>query len=432
LKFIGYFHFADQSKSQEISQMVKVLLLFLLLFFSVFLKAQVSLQKDSSTKRNELLSFNPSTQVDLIDIARNILNKGTPRREDTIIDKKGKVHFGAFPAAGYTLETGFAGVVSANAAFFTNIHNHEQENTSTILTSLAYTSHNQIIFPLQSNIWIKSNKYNVLTDWRYLKYPSETYGLGGHTNIDSGYSLTYSYLRLHQTFLFRIGNELYAGLGYDLDHFWNIREIDPAPIQTDYRLYGFHSMEAASGISLNVLFDSRRNPINPQKGLFANIVFKPKFVFLGSTSNWQSLLVEFRSYQKIPEGSRNILALWSYNWFTVGGIPPYLLLPSTGWDEFSNTGRGYIQGRFRGRNMLDQEAEYRFVITPNGLFGGVVFVNAQSFTDKGSNRFEVISPGVGLGIRVKLNKFSRTNLALDYGWGTQGSQGFFVNLGEVF
>ena len=82
--------------------------------------------------------------------------------------------------------------------------------------------------------------------------------------------------------------------------------------------------------------------------------------------------------------------------------------------------------------MLAQEAEYRFVITPNGLFGGVVFVNTQSFTDIGSNRFEVISPGVGLGIRVKLNKFSRTNLALDYGWGTQGSQGFFVNLGEVF
>jgi hypothetical protein len=49
-----------------------------------------------------------------------------------------------------------------------------------------------------------------------------------------------------------------------------------------------------------------------------------------------------------------------------------------------------------------------------------------------TGKYAVISPGAGLGIRIMLNKFSRTNLALDYAWGTQGSKGFFVNLGEVF
>jgi hypothetical protein len=62
----------------------------------------------------------------------------------------------------------------------------------------------------------------------------------------------------------------------------------------------------------------------------------------------------------------------------------------------------------------------------------VVFVNAESFSDINTGKYEVISPGAGLGIRVMLNKFSRTNLALDYAWGTMGSKGFFVNLGEVF
>ncbi len=57
--------------------------------------------------------------------------------------------------------------------------------------------------------------------------------------------------------------------------------------------------------------------------------------------------------------SPNILALWSYNWLTLSGTPPYLMLPSTGWDKTFNTGRGYIQGRFRSNNMLDAEAEYR-------------------------------------------------------------------------
>lgn len=62
----------------------------------------------------------------------------------------------------------------------------------------------------------------------------------------------------------------------------------------------------------------------------------------------------------------------------------------------------------------------------------VVFVNAETFSDVLTGKYEVISPGAGLGVRIMLNKFSRTNIAVDYGWGTMGSRGFFVNLGEVF
>ena len=216
------------------------------------------------------------------------------------------------------------------------------------------------------------------------------------------------------------------------DYFTNIMEVNPPGHETDFEKYGFKKTEQASGPSFNVLYDSRRNPINPQKGVLINIIYRTKFTFLGSDNNWQSLLAEIRVYHKFPSQSGNILAFWSYNWFTTGGMPPYLLLPSTAWDEFSNTGRGYIQGRFRGKNMLDQEAEYRFIISANGLFGGVIFTNVQSFSDFVTGRFNTISPGGGIGIRVKLNKFSRTNLALDYALGTQGSKGFFVNLGEVF
>jgi outer membrane protein assembly factor BamA len=404
--------------------MFKYLLLFVFITLPIFLLAQ----------------FVPDTvinpgikQIDLIDIAERILNKNSVNREDVIVNKKGRAHFSAFPAVGYTLQTGFAGVISANVAFFTTNHNHETENISTIVTSIAYTSKSQVIFPIASSIWTRNNKFNILTDWRYLKYPSQTFGLGGHTQQDSSYNLDYSYLKLHQAILGKIGRDLYAGIGYDFDYFWNIQEINPPPgEESDFQKYGLFNTEKASGISIILKYDSRRNPINPEKGIFANIVFQPKFTFMGSDANWQSLLLEFRAYTKFPSQSKNILAFWSYNWFTLGGTPPYLLLPSTAWDEFSNTGRGYIQGRFRSLNMIDQEAEYRFVISRNGLFGGVVFANAESFSDILTGRYEVISPGAGLGIRVMLNKFSRTNLALDYAWGTQGSRGFFVNLGEVF
>ncbi len=404
--------------------MLKYFLLFVFLNSPIFLLAQFV--PDTT--------INPGVkQVDLIDIGERILNKNSVNREDVVVNKKGRVHFSAFPAVGYTLQTGFAGVISANAAFYTGSHNHETENISTVVTSIAYTAKSQIIFPVASSIWTHNNKYNILTDWRYLKYPSETFGLGGDTKQDSSYNIDYSYIKLHQAVLRKIGTDLYAGIGYDFDYFWNIQEILPAGSPpTDFQQYGLTKTEKASGISLDIKFDSRRNPINPEKGIYANILFQPKFTFLGSDANWQSLLVEFRGYTKFPSESRNIIAFWSYNWFTVGGTPPYLLLPSTAWDEYSNTGRGYIQGRFRSMNMIDQEAEYRFVISANGLFGGVVFADAESFSDITTGKYQVISPGAGLGIRIMLNKFSRTNLALDYAWGTMGSRGFFVNLGEVF
>ena len=78
------------------------------------------------------------------------------------------------------------------------------------------------------------------------------------------------------------------------------------------------------------------------------------------------------------------------------------------------------------------EAEYRFRLTKNGLLGGVVFANVQSYKENLTLGRELLAPGVGTGLRIKLNKNSGANLCIDYGIGQNGSQGFFVNLGEVF
>jgi hypothetical protein len=102
------------------------------------------------------------------------------------------------------------------------------------------------------------------------------------------------------------------------------------------------------------------------------------------------------------------------------------------WDENTNAGRGYIQGRFRGTQMIYGETEYRYGITRNGLLGGVLFLNMQSFSAGPGTRLESIQPGFGPGLRIKVNKVSRTNICIDYGFGNQGSRGFFINIGELF
>jgi len=82
--------------------------------------------------------------------------------------------------------------------------------------------------------------------------------------------------------------------------------------------------------------------------------------------------------------------------------------------------------------MVYQEAEYRFHISSNGLFGGVVFANAQTFSAAQGTSLQKLQPGYGLGARIKLNKVSGTNVCIDYGFGTEGSRGLFINIAELF
>jgi hypothetical protein len=368
-------------------------------------------------------------QTDIIDIANKVFHKDLHQRTENI----SSLHLSAVPAAGYSLQTGWAGVLSANIGFYDEKHPAKDAKISSILTSVTYSQYSQIILPVQASIWARKDKYNIITDWRYMEYPSTTFGLGGKSNFTDGSTIDFNYIKLHQAILKRVKKDLFAGIGYYFDYFWNVRQVDvPLNDTTDFQKYGLTKTSSSSGIALRLLFDSRLNQINPAQGWYSNIVFRPNFTFLGSDNNWQSLLVEVRKYFPFPVRSKNVLALWSYNWITMGGKPPYLMLPSTGWDDFFNTGRGYIQGRYRGRNMVYFESEYRFAITNNGLFGGVVFANAQSFSKDLSKQLTTIAPGYGAGVRIKLNKFSGANLCIDYGIGIEGSRGISVNLGEVF
>ncbi|MEO6831995.1 MAG: BamA/TamA family outer membrane protein, partial [Chitinophagaceae bacterium] len=278
-----------------------------------------------------------------------------------------KVHFAVVPAAGYTLQTGFAALLAGNALFELD----SSANQSLVTSSIAYTQYHQIIFPILSDIWSKNNIYHLSTDWRYLKYPSETFGLGIHTDINEGYTLDYSAIKLHQTLLRKVGGNFYAGIGWDVDYFWNVTELDtPAGHTTSsFEKYGGEGTEFSTGPVLAGLYDTRDNPVNPTKGAMLKVDFHLHPTFLGNDDSWNSLIVDARKYFRFPANSNNILAFWNYDWFTKSGKAPYLMLPNTGGDPNSNTGRGYIQGRFRGNNFLYLEGEYRVPITRNGLLG---------------------------------------------------------------
>lgn len=369
-------------------------------------------------------------QTDLIDLACWVLHKDPDSRLDSSGIKSMHLYFSVSPVVEFTIATGFSPGIAGNVAFRTSTT--KQTNVSSLLGAIKYTQKKQFIVPLQSSIWTAGNEYNLLGDWRYLHYPQDSYGFGGYTTLSDKYIITFKQLRLYETLLHNFRKYLYFGFGYQLDRYWGISETEIQPGRIpDFEKYGFTKSSTASGFVLDFIYDSRENSINPEGGSsYANIQFLQNTPLLGANSNWNSVLIDLRHYVKMP--FHTVLALWFYSVFTLSGNPPYLDLPGTGSDTYSNTGRGYEQSRFIGKKMVDLEAELRFDISRNGLVGGVIFCDAESLSELNSNKFEVILPGVGLGLRIKFNKFSGTNACIDYGFGTKGSRGFVGNLGEVF
>lgn len=383
---------------------------------------------DAQKKDSSDVMENGVPQKDLFDIINQLRHKKVAKVVDSVTSKP---QFSLIPAIGYTLVSRLAVVVSGNIAFRID----STARVSEIVMSTSYTQNAQFTLPFQTSIWTKHNGFNFVGDYRFLKYPQSTFGLGSNSNINDEVPMDYFFFRFYETAMKRITGNFYAGAGYIIDDHWNITYDVPASNtspQPGLVFYGRAKRAVASGFTLNALYDSRDNGINPSSGTYANLVFRTSISAFGSTNQWQSLIVDVRKYITFPEGSRNVLALWSYDWLILNGRPSYLDLPSTGWDQNSATGRGYIQGRFRGAQMVYAEGEYRFVLSRNGLIGGVFFANFESFSSVQGTKLESIQPAAGPGLRIKLNKVSKTNIAIDYGFGNQGSRGLFIDVAEIF
>ncbi|MBI4946054.1 MAG: hypothetical protein HY840_06605 [Bacteroidetes bacterium] len=405
-----------------------------LLFISVcvcFLNSTSLLFAQQIAADTALTSADKNPQKDIGDVWRSVVKKKAIIKSDSSHEKGSRRTLIPLLYPGYALVTGFQIVLTTNFSFYAD--HSKNAKISSILMNNLYTQYNQIINLINSNIWTNNKKFNFLGDYRLYKFPTNTFGLGSTSTFAEKQHVDYSYLKIYEVGMRKITGNLSGGMGYDFDYHWNVTATKISTSDsTDFEKYGVKKTTSSSGITLNLQYDSRLNSNNPAKGTYAFLELRTNLKALGSNDNWQSVLLDVRKYIQTSKKSGNVLALWSYNWITVHGPIPYFDLPSLGWDHYNNMGRGYVQGRFRAWNMIYAEAEYRFRLTKNGLIGGVLFSNASTLTEYPSNKWKNINPGGGLGLRIKMNKSSKTNFAIDYGFGVGGSRGFSFNLNEIF
>lgn len=377
--------------------------------------------------------------IDAYDLAKKWFGISIAPRSDSGLGTKPQ--WAVLPSLNYQPATGIAAGAILTSSFYPK--NTPRTRLSTVHLYAGYSQFNQVLATALGNFWTPGHQFNIQVDWRFYNFPTTTYGLGNYTQLANASDVDYNHVRLHQTVYKAVGLDYMVGIGYMLDRHFDILNVDPTGQTTDYARYGLNRQSTSSGVVIGLLRDRRGNPNNPEGGSYLLAQFRTYLSELGSSTNYQTLWLDYRKY--IPLGGRleKQLALWSFNWVTFGGNVPYLDLPATGWDTYNNTGRGYSMGRLRGPSLYYAEAEYRTQLTANGLIGGVLFANAQTIgpwpgsipqgLEVGHQQQNLhVWPGFGGGLRVKVNKNARTNLAIDYGFGAGGSKGLYFNLNEVF
>jgi len=366
-------------------------------------------------------------QRDLLDVAHSLFRIKTkpgddrPRPYEVLI----------LPVIGQSPTTGLVLGVGATGTYRSP---DPATKLSSFNASIAYTAKDQLLSGIDYNLFTTGNHWNVAGRLTYMNTSLSAFGLGGDTPASQGDLVDFTLFAVHQTARRRIGRGLYAGMGYHLDRYGNIVDTGAkSGATTSFGAYGVGTsgQSTSSGVSLDLLMERRDNPVNATRGLYASMSYRLFPTFLGSDQNWQSLYMDARAYPRLPGSSKNVLALWAFGWFTVAGKPPYFELPALA-TPLGQAARGYVVGRYRGNDVLYSEAEYRYGITRDGLFGGVVFANLGSVTEPGSNQFKYLIPAVGVGLRVKFDKNNGANLRLDYAEGKQGSSGWYVTINEAF
>jgi len=382
----------------------------------------------------------PMETVDIFDVLRKLRHKESETEPEAWDYRKPMMAIapviGAKPSSGVLI--GAAG----NVAFYQG--DPETTRISSMVASVTFSTKKQLALNDRITMFARENHWRLEGDHRFQWTSLETYDLGTSADTSEGVEADFDFFRLHHTVYRRVRPSLYAGVGLYFDNHTDVGAGDDEEagwVESPYVTYSLtHGLpldsQIAAGTSLDLLWDSRDSFINADRGWLAKASYRTLFDgFLGGDSSWQKLTLDMRTYVNVSRNRRHRIAVWGYADLVVGGgVAPYLDLPSTAGDTYGRSARGYAEGQFRGERLVYGEIEYRGTLMRNGLLGMVAFFNATTVSslENRESLFESFAPAAGAGVRLLINKRSKTNLCFDVGFGKDGSRGVYLAVQEAF
>jgi hypothetical protein len=325
------------------------------------------------------------------------------------------------PIVYYTPETKIAAGLGG-VCYLRSSGNHSGRRTSSLLADLVYTQRKQVIFEFLPDLYLKSGNYYLRGFLSLKKYCEKFYGIGRDAAENKEEDYSFHAARLDVSFQKKVFKRVYAGIQYEFEHN-KILAVEPGGELEGGELVGSRAGEA-SGIGLVLSWDSRDSIFFPKRGKYCQVSAKFFSRSFGSDYLFQKLNIDFRQY--FPFISSHALAVQAaVNVIT--GNPPFQMLSLLGGQ---NLMRGYYRGRYRDKDMIAVQLEYRMPVWRRlGLVG---FLGCGDVSERLSQfRLESFKMTGGLGVRYRIQRQESSNLRLDLGFSRESS-GVYVTVSEAF
>ena len=322
----------------------------------------------------------------------------------------------------YTPETRLA--VGAGGIYpFRSAKSGLENRPNSIMMSAKYTEEKQYEIRLVPELYLKNEEYHLRSEIFYQKFPLKFYGIGNNTSNDMEEHYTLRRVKFKMNFQKKIHAILNVGVLYEFEK-TKLAEVEEDGLLVNGSILGSEG-GVSSGIGLLMDLDNRNRIFSATKGGLYQILAMIYRDALKSDYEFTRYILDFRQYFSVFPS--HTLALRSLVDFTIGD-PPFQKLSLLGGE---NIIRGYYMGRYRDKNVISLQMEYR--IMPVWWRVGLVgFLEFGDVSDEISN-FELgdFKHSVGLGIRYQFNRDEGVNLKCDLAY-SKNSSGFYLGIFEAF
>lgn len=252
--------------------------------------------------------------------------------------------------------------------------------------------------------------------------PSAFWGIG-YTNCDinPASSMVRRRVTFNARYLYPVAENLYIGGSADFN-FTRATNYSASFLNPAYLPAGERTYYSATGVGVNIEYDSRDYVTEASKGIYVSVSEKiyPKGVGNCPNTMWSTTFtVDW--YQQLWKGGT--LAADLYGELRSAGTPWFLLSRLGG----SYRMRGYYEGRYIDRNMITLQVELRQRIWRR--IGCVVWGGAGNVFGREAFSWGHTLPNYGVGLRWQFKH--RVNIRVDYGFGRRTS-GLVLNINEAF
>ena len=328
-----------------------------------------------------------------------------------------------YPTVAYAPETSWELGVSSLYVYSAN--KDLSNRLSEIKAFTFYTLENQYGFWLDHALYTDENKWFFYGRARYQSFPLFYYGIGRETPSEHIALIDGEYTLFRERLLRETLPSLYFGLELDYQGLNRVNYIDT---EIDFELPEVGAMGSNNlGIGLGLLYNNIHNAMNPREGLYSEWAFMNYNTAAGSDYNMTTYVIDNRLYRPVKENT--VFAAQLYGQFTSGNAP-FNMLALMGGESLM---RGYYLGRYRDKNLVAGQVEYRILpFEFSKRWGASVFLAAgQVYGDEYGFNWDQFLPTGGAGIRYLIFPEKDIYTRIDVSF-TEEGRGVYFFIGEAF